>query len=519
MSVSSFAAPPGDSDLDRYVLRERPALDFLTDQARRAPWWAISFLVHALALVVLWRWPLALGAREEATDIIIGRLWEPPPDAPPPPPPVDPPTPPDELPFVPEPSLQLSDPKPNIDTEFLEDPPELSFDDVAMDPLLELLPPEIAILEIPNAPPRRSRAILKGRDELYKLTRGGPGGRGGGPPGRPGVAEIYLGLVWLAKAQSRDGSWDAQAWGGGKPYNVAMTGLALLAFHGAGYTAERGQFKETVRRGLRWLASHQRADGSFPWTTFYEQGIATMAVAEAYAMSGSPPVGRMAQRAVDYVCELQPDHGGYRYGGAVPRGEGDMSVTGWQIMAIKSAQCAETLDVPEQAIERARTFLSNAARDYGASSYIISSPSPGSLAVSSVGMICRIFTERDGDLDDEINAAATTLLSKETDKGTAIYGGATKELTRNLYYTYYSALAMYQAGEEHWRLWKRSYYDPLRLAMVRTRNDPRGRYIRGSWDPAKYKWAKRGGRIYATAMAVLSLEVPYRYLRIYRSRR
>ena len=516
MSVDSYAATSSE-DLDRYVLRERPVLDFIDEQARRVPWWAISFLVHALALLVMWRWPIDMRTVDPTWDRVpIVPIWREkdadvkPPDL------VTPPEPPDIEPEALTPDLKLGHPDPKIETEFLEKPPKIPFDDIDLEPVLELLPPEIAVIEVPNADPRRKRALLKDRDKLYDLTRGSRRGHPDGTGDVPGVSEIYLGLVWLAKAQSKDGSWNAQTWGGGKPYNVGMTGLALLAFHGAGYTTQRGVFKETVRRGLRWLSSHQRPDGSFPWQTFYEQGIATMAVAESYAMTGDSRLKPMAQKAVHYICRTQPDHGGFRYGGAVPRGEGDMSVTGWQVMAIKSAQCAETLDVPPEANERFRTFLRNAARKYGTSAYIVSAPNAGSLAVTAVGMLCRIFTDEGGTFHDDINAAATTLLTKETDDGQAVYGGASKELTRNLYYTYYSALAMYQAGEEHWHLWRRSYYDPTRTAMVRQKHDERGRYIRGSWDPAKYRWGKQGGRVYTTAMAILSLEVPFRYIRIHR---
>ncbi len=38
----------------------------------------------------------------------------------------------------------------------------------------------------------------------------------------------------------------------------------------------------------------------------------------------------------------------------------------------------------------------------------------------------------------------------------------------------------------------------------------------GSWSPAGAKWGSSGGRVYATAMAVLSLEVYYRYLPLYK---
>ena len=62
MTDEPFANPPHDdadeAALDRYVVRDRPVFDFFTEQARRAPWWTISLLVHMLALIVMWRWPI-----------------------------------------------------------------------------------------------------------------------------------------------------------------------------------------------------------------------------------------------------------------------------------------------------------------------------------------------------------------------------------------------------------------------------------------------------------------------------
>ncbi|MFC1805993.1 prenyltransferase/squalene oxidase repeat-containing protein, partial [Planctomycetota bacterium] len=324
------------------------------------------------------------------------------------------------------------------------------------------------------------------------------------------------GLIWLARAQEPDGSWDAKRWDGAQPYRVGSTGLALLAFLGAGYTHRRGPFKETVRRGLGWLAARQRPDGSFPWQTFYEQGIATMAVSEAYQMTRYPTLGRVAQRAADYIFAVQPDHGGFRYTGPVARGEGDMSVTGWQIMALKSARSAG-LRVPQTAFDRSHTFLAGAWRGYGASAYLVSKQGKGSLAVSAIGMACRIFLDPDR-YEEEIRETAQLLLDADLTDGKAVPGGASKQLVRDLYYTYYSSLAMFQygSGGEAWRVWDSMFRAPLANEQIQTVRDARGRHIRGSWDPASHRWGKAGGRVYTTAMALLSIEVPYRFLPIYK---
>ncbi|MBM4042116.1 MAG: terpene cyclase/mutase family protein, partial [Planctomycetes bacterium] len=200
-----------------------------------------------------------------------------------------------------------------------------------------------------------------------------PGGAGG--TNRHAESAAMAGLVWLALAQEQDGRWDCKRWGGSGNFDVGVTGLALLAFLGAGYTHTKGKFMTTLENGLRWLSTNQKDDGSFRWNTFYEQGIATMAVSEAHALTRSPFSARRAQMAIDYICKVQPDHGGFRYGGAVPKDEGDLSVSSWQLMALKTALAAG-LKVPDQAIERSRLLLKNTLRERGGSAYLVSTPNP-----------------------------------------------------------------------------------------------------------------------------------------------
>jgi hypothetical protein len=79
----------------------------------------------------------------------------------------------------------------------------------------------------------------------------------------------------------------------------------------------------------------------------------------------------------------------------------------------------------------------------------------------------------------------------------------------NLYYWYYGTLAMYQHGGEAWTRWN----DQVRDQIVK-RQRVRG-HSAGSWDPDESQYGARGGRIYCTALATLTLEVYYRFLRLY----
>ena len=75
---------------------------------------------------------------------------------------------------------------------------------------------------------------------------------------------------------------------------------------------------------------------------------------------------------------------------------------------------------------------------------------------------------------------------------------------KDFYLWYNCTLAMFQAGGEPWEQWN----SIVRDTIVRLqRHDG---CARGGWDHDS-RWGDRGGRIYTTALAVLTLEVYYRY--------
>ena len=502
------------SELDQYIEEEGAEgwREFANEQLRRLPWWMISALVHGIIIIILYLWPYSAGATEEVTinvpvkllDEVIEEVVEEPPEVEQEEIEEELDVPIEDIPISPEP-VSKEDPGPDLDMDPVED----MVRDVER-PVPSIDPPSNTPVFAVEGPTKGlTRGIYSGRNAAGRARA--IGGRGGTT--RHAESAVMAGLIWLAKAQEKDGSWSCKRWEGGGDHDVGMTGLALLAFLGAGFTHTKGRFKTTVAKGLAWLKANQKPNGSFPWKTFYEQGIATMAVCEAYGLTQSPPVGRMAQKAIDYIVQVQPEHGGFRYRGAVPKNEGDMSVTGWQIMAIKSAICAE-LRVPQEAVERSRIFLKNTYRDYGGSSYLVGHKGTG-MAVSAIGMLCRQFLG--GDYEAEIRAAADFLRQRELKGNKRIGPGTGKDhLVGDLYYTYYSVLAMFQMGGEYWNEWNQRFRDPLVKCQVHQMFDNRGRFIRGSWDPKNHQWGRRGGRVYATAMAILSLEVYYRFLPVYR---
>ncbi|MCZ6834243.1 MAG: hypothetical protein O7G85_00570, partial [Planctomycetota bacterium] len=169
---------------------------------------------------------------------------------------------------------------------------------------------------------------------------------------------VTMGLDWLARHQSRNGSWDGDSFdnqcgecdGRAKvQVDIGLTGLSLLCFLAADHThLKDGPYRETVERGLRWLRRQQHRTGSIMTNeSLYSHGIATIALAEAYGMTGDPELAQPVQRAIDFTFAARNKGvGGWRYG---PGQVGDTSVLGWQMMSFNSADRAG-LDVPREAL-------------------------------------------------------------------------------------------------------------------------------------------------------------------------
>jgi hypothetical protein len=370
--------------------------------------------------------------------------------------------------------------------------------------------------------------------ELYaKRTKEGRALCIGGAGGTTAEAEaaVDAGLAWLAKAQEPDGRWSTKAWGGSEGYDVGITGLALLAFLGAGHRPGIGDHQVPVANGLAWLRSQQFPNGGFAWKVFYEEGMATLALCEASGVSGDPELTRAAQLALDYLCKVQPDHGGFRYQGAAPMEQGDLSVSGWQLLALAQGLSADHglpqaahgrnrgLLIPQSAIVRTRVFLKNTYCGDGGSCYVVGQAGGQKTPTGSMTAIGMFLRQLFGDeaAGPEIRAAADWLL-KHAAKAKGGEGQPPHVLAQDLYFTHHSCLAMYQMGGRYWTTWNELFRDAVVKAQVQEEADAAGRPIRGSWDPAKHAFGQAGGRVYVTAMAVLCLETYYRYAPFYRGR-
>jgi len=328
-------------------------------------------------------------------------------------------------------------------------------------------------------------------------------------------AAVKASLKWLAANQHKDGHWDASDHGGGIDREIdghsrggagtdadtGITGLALLAFLAAGNSHLEGEYRVEVQKGLEYLLRSQKPNGDLAgnarmFARMYCQGMASLALSEAFAMTGDYRLRPAVQRAVNYAVKSQhPTSGGWRY---APGDRGDMSQFGWQVMALRSAELGG-VEVPAGTKVLMRRFLESCCSgDHkGLGSYRENDKT--SRTMTAEALTCRYFMELE----------PSPALVKEA--GDHIAGDLPRPGVANLYYWYYGSLAAFQTQGLHWRKWNTA----LKRELT-TRQETRGA-LAGSWSP-ETRWGGYGGRVYSTAMCTLCLEVYYRYLPIYGGR-
>ncbi len=411
----------------------------------------------------------------------------------------------------------MADPMPVPDDE---PPADLTAADAATPDPAEALPladspvamPDASRSAAPRATPARGHAAARAGG-----IRGGPpdgkpfaartgASRGAAVRGRGGnaasEAAVERGLEWLALHQAVDGSWQFDLTGcrcngacrdpGTLTSSTASTAIALLPFLGAGHTHIDGRHQQTVSRGIYYLLSRMQRTprgADFCEGTMYGHGVTTLVLAEALGMTKDDLLVQPTRDAVRFIETAQDMHsGGWRY---LPGQAGDITVTAWQLTALKSAQLAG-LEAPSPTIDGVRRFLDRVQSLNGAA-YGYRSPT-AKPCTSAIGLLCRMYTGW-GPEQEALNRGLTAL-AKPGPAPTAVYQN------------FYLAQALVQLDHPVWPRWNLKNRDQLVAQQARLAHEA------GSWFFADRDTAP-GGRLAHTALAVLTLEVYYRLLPIY----
>lgn len=391
-------------------------------------------------------------------------------------------------------------------------------------PSTEVVAPEV----VRSTGPIKSAARTQDPAETYKLRRLEKRLQTAVKNGGTESSEksVELALLWLAKNQEPEGFWDSSKHGGGfqpkdpdgndrrgsgTEADAGLTGMALLCFLGAGYTQDEGQYTAVINKAVDWLIAQQREDGylggkSTYYDAMYSHGIAAYALAEAVSMqedpSGRPELRQAVTRAVHYISLMQNTDGGWRYRRDA---RSDMSMFGWQLMAIKSAGMAG-IEAPVATQRGMFEFLRDRSRDArgqkdrngGLAGYFSDSDPPRPAMTAEAWFCKQMYGLR---RTSQASNEASQFLLEHLPKRSA----------PNYYYWYYGTLSMFQHGGQPWNEWNDALRDTLIAEQRKT--GP----MAGTWDPVD-PWGGLGGRLYSTTFCTLSLEVYYRFLPLHQQR-
>lgn len=357
-------------------------------------------------------------------------------------------------------------------------------------------------------PGMRTRMPQGGMSPRTAASRGELGARYGATAASEAAVEAAL--AWLAQHQRLNGSWSfdlradpcrgrcrhSSILGDAAAPTTAGTGLALLAFLGAGYTHHEGKYAETVRRGIYYLREEARPaqfGRDLQAGSMYGHGIATLALTEVLNIDRlrereDEDIRNLVEDLLLFTMVAQHPAGGWRY---VPGSPGDMTVSGWQILSLVSGRHAG-LPLRSNTLPDARQFIRGLAvpgsYQFG---YISTEPEP---TTTAIGLAMLLYLG-----ESPFQTPFQQAMWAMVERGPKF---------TDVYHDYYAALALHNVRHQGWDQW----HVPLREHLIRTQATEG--HEKGSWhfqDPH----GDVGGRLYTTAMAALILEVYYRHLPLY----
>ena len=294
------------------------------------------------------------------------------------------------------------------------------------------------------------------------------------------IKVVNQALKWLKAHQSPDGSWDCDGFSSNcdakrgaactgaaqAVFDAGVTGLALLAFLGAGYDSQlHGPYLDTVRNGLKYLkndpgrrraASGRRATTATPTRTPARRSRCARRTRRRKQL---PWQQVRARQGLAYINACQNPYKAWRYG--KQPGDNDSSVTGWMLMALKAAKDAG-IPINERTMKDGLAFIDSMTdEDTGRTGYI----KKGELPVRPEGLHREVPRDRvrvaHRGRDVLARSSATPPIRRLMKAGAELLA---KKLpvwdeakgSIDMYYWYYGTLAMFQIGGDHWERWNKN---------------------------------------------------------------
>ena len=332
---------------------------------------------------------------------------------------------------------------------------------------------------------------------------------------------VQGGLVWLARHQNGNGSWSFNHTRndncsgfpnpGTTTSKMGATGIALSAFLGAGHThKKKSEFQKTVRAGLGYLVSNMDSSGRLfekrgpSGTHMYCHAMAACALAEAYGMTQDKKLKKPAEMAVRYLTRDQDTVGGGW--DDVPGAAGNASVSGWAVMALKSAELAK-LRIGKRTYSNAMKFLDSVRHvsNHGIIYYLFQPNKPNGHPTAKIvtALLCRTYMGwEQGHAELQNGVAICNRNGPQPD---------------DMIYNYNSSMFMFQNDGPSGPSWEK-WNTAMQGHFIGSQESDDDSSIEGSWyfhESDIHLTATSGGRLLHTALATMALETYYRYPRFY----
>lgn len=303
---------------------------------------------------------------------------------------------------------------------------------------------------------------------------------------------VEKGLAWLARRQAENGSFNAGL--GGYSNHAGITALAGLAFMEAGNLPGRGRYGKEVQHCLDFVLNSCQESGLIASDAsqgpMYGHGFATLFLGEVYGMTGDENVKEKLQKAVRLIEKTQNPEGGWRYQPAPL--DADISVTICQVMALRAARDAG-IKVEKEVIDKSIKYVRRCQNPDGGFSYMASQGGGGGSAYprSAAGVAALYYA---GVFEgDDIERGLRYLKQFTPSKG-----GPQPNQGHYFYGYYYGTQAMFLAGGDYWA----EFYPAIRDQLIKSQL-------------SDGQWNGDFSEDYATAMALIILQMPNRYLPVF----
>ncbi len=303
------------------------------------------------------------------------------------------------------------------------------------------------------------------------------------------------GLEWLAQSFDADRGFPGQ-----HGSTSAIPALAAMAFLSAGHTPGNGPHGEVINQCIDYVLESEKEKNGRPSGVLirrngrmYAHCISTLMLSEVSGMVDPQRQQRVDDtlaRALNVILAAQQvkkrdqrQQGGWRY--SPDSSDSDMSVTGWALMALRSARI-NGAPVPRQAIDEAIDYTQRSFDEKsGGFEYQVGRGSVR-YPLSGAAILCLELT---GHHRSDMTLKGGDYIMKPLRGGGFISG------SHYHYGLYYCSQAMFQLGDDYWVPFAEKMYQET---LKRQKDN-------GSW----------GNSGYETSMSILALTVAYRQLPIY----